>query len=270
MSVCIPGLHDDVVLRAHRVTVGIVFRNAEARRFKDTIRQGKTQKRAKRCILTHQKKRRHLFCTLERHMHCLVCMCMEILPGRPILVALPLLVLQDSLMSENWGSSSLYASGNSQPQVGARMCVSECACVCACACVCRSVGRGCRSTGFNEYKGLCARVFVCVTGEMGSDFQCLHEMFWQIHRVGHNHIYTVCIRYFWQGNHQIYGHIRCIYTVLANPTNTSRHLFGTFCVACRFFQQCPSFTQCNGHHCLRLYSHACNLAPVEPCVEPTP
>jgi hypothetical protein len=25
------------------------------------------------------------------------------------------------------------------------------------------------------------------------------------------------IRYFRQGNHQIYGHIRCIYTVLANP-----------------------------------------------------
>ena len=36
-------------------------------------------------------------------------------------------------------------------------------------------------------------------------------------RVGQNHIYTVCIRYYWQGNHQIYGHIRCIYTVLANP-----------------------------------------------------
>ena len=36
-------------------------------------------------------------------------------------------------------------------------------------------------------------------------------------RVGQNHIYTVCIRYFWQGNHHIYGHIRCIYTVLANP-----------------------------------------------------
>jgi len=33
-------------------------------------------------------------------------------------------------------------------------------------------------------------------------------------RVGQNHIYTV---YFWQGNHRIYGHIRCIYTVLANP-----------------------------------------------------
>ena len=33
------------------------------------------------------------------------------------------------------------------------------------------------------------------------------------------YIYTVCIRYFWQKNHLIYGHIRCIYTVLANPTN---------------------------------------------------
>jgi len=38
-----------------------------------------------------------------------------------------------------------------------------------------------------------------------------------MHRVGQNHIYTVYIRCFWQGNHQIYGHIRCIYTVLANP-----------------------------------------------------
>jgi len=39
----------------------------------------------------------------------------------------------------------------------------------------------------------------------------------RIYRVGQNHIYTVCIRYFWQENHQKYGHIRCIYTVLANP-----------------------------------------------------
>jgi hypothetical protein len=36
-------------------------------------------------------------------------------------------------------------------------------------------------------------------------------------RVGQNHIYTMYVRYFWQGNHRIYGHIRCIYTVLANP-----------------------------------------------------
>ena len=25
------------------------------------------------------------------------------------------------------------------------------------------------------------------------------------------------IRYFWQGRHQLYGHIRCVYTVLVNP-----------------------------------------------------
>ena len=42
----------------------------------------------------------------------------------------------------------------------------------------------------------------------------------QILRVGQNHIYMVYIRYFWQRNHHIYGHVRCIYTVLANPTNT--------------------------------------------------
>jgi len=35
-------------------------------------------------------------------------------------------------------------------------------------------------------------------------------------RVGQKYIYTVYIRYVWQGNHQIYGHIRCIHTVLAN------------------------------------------------------
>jgi len=29
--------------------------------------------------------------------------------------------------------------------------------------------------------------------------------------------YTVYIRYNWQGNHQTYGHNRCIFTVLANP-----------------------------------------------------
>ena len=36
-------------------------------------------------------------------------------------------------------------------------------------------------------------------------------------RVGQNHIFTVYIRYFWQGKHQIYGLIGCVYTVLANP-----------------------------------------------------
>jgi hypothetical protein len=42
-------------------------------------------------------------------------------------------------------------------------------------------------------------------------------------RVGQNHIYTVFVRYCWQENHQIYGHIRCIYTVLANPRYVRCH-----------------------------------------------
>jgi len=40
-------------------------------------------------------------------------------------------------------------------------------------------------------------------------------------RVGQNHMY---IRYFWQGidgNDQMYSHIRCICTVLANPNYDS-------------------------------------------------
>jgi hypothetical protein len=48
-----------------------------------------------------------------------------------------------------------------------------------------------------------------------------HDSATHMFRVGQNHIYTVYIRYFWQGKHQIYGHIRCIYTVLANPTYVS-------------------------------------------------
>jgi hypothetical protein len=55
-------------------------------------------------------------------------------------------------------------------------------------------------------RGLCIVYFViCAT---------LH-----ICRVGQNHIYTVYVLYFWQGNHQIYGHIRCKFTVLASPTH---------------------------------------------------
>jgi len=49
-------------------------------------------------------------------------------------------------------------------------------------------------------------------------------------RVGQNHTYTVYIRYFWQGHHQIYGHIRCIYTVLANPMCLSSHMYVCVCV----------------------------------------
>jgi len=44
-------------------------------------------------------------------------------------------------------------------------------------------------------------------------------------RVCQNHIYTVYIRIFWQRNYQIYGHIRCIYTVLANPSYNSNNSY---------------------------------------------
>jgi hypothetical protein len=40
-------------------------------------------------------------------------------------------------------------------------------------------------------------------------------------RDGQNHIYTLYIRHVWQGNHQIYGHIRCVFTVLVNSTHTA-------------------------------------------------
>jgi len=47
-----------------------------------------------------------------------------------------------------------------------------------------------------------------------------HVIFILILRVGQNHMYTVNIRYFWQGNRYSYGHTRCVYTVLANPIRT--------------------------------------------------
>jgi hypothetical protein len=42
-------------------------------------------------------------------------------------------------------------------------------------------------------------------------------------RVGQNHINTVHIRYLLQGDHHMYGRIRCIYTVLTNPSHLAKH-----------------------------------------------
>jgi len=33
----------------------------------------------------------------------------------------------------------------------------------------------------------------------------------------YKNLYTVHIQYFWQGHHLIYGHIQCVFTVLAKP-----------------------------------------------------
>ena len=46
-------------------------------------------------------------------------------------------------------------------------------------------------------------------------------------RADQSHVYTVYVRFFWQGHHQIYGHIRRIYTVLANPRHI-RCIYGLF------------------------------------------
>ena len=48
----------------------------------------------------------------------------------------------------------------------------------------------------------------------------MHRMWPFICRVGQNYTFigiTLYIRHFKQGNHHTYGHIRCRYTVLANP-----------------------------------------------------
>ena len=69
---------------------------------------------------------------------------------------------------------------------------------------------------------------VCSWGISSMSVAC-HWM--KKHMVGQNHIYiyiyTVYIRYFWLGNHQIYGVFIRIYTVLANPKKT------TCCHGCR-------------------------------------
>ena len=66
-------------------------------------------------------------------------------------------------------------------------------------------------------------VWVCGIG-LGGNALKRRVGFGRMCRVDQNHIYTVYIQYFWQGNHQIYGHIWCIYTVVANPTYVCEEL----------------------------------------------
>jgi hypothetical protein len=49
-------------------------------------------------------------------------------------------------------------------------------------------------------------------------FERLNSLRWVLYfRVGQNRKYTVYAQYFWQGNHQTYRQLQCVYTVLANP-----------------------------------------------------
>ena len=97
-------------------------------------------------------------------------------------------------------------------------CARKVLCVYACAydssCVCLLCVR----------ESVCACVYVCeqrMSGEARPLFHfsrpCL--LGFELCRVGQNHVYTVYIRCFRLRNHNIYGHIRCIHTVMANPTS---------------------------------------------------
>ena len=61
-------------------------------------------------------------------------------------------------------------------------------------------------------------IYACIYQMHASIITCANEHKAVIFRVGQNHIYTVFIRYFWQGIHQKYGHVQWKYTVLANPS----------------------------------------------------
>ena len=63
-----------------------------------------------------------------------------------------------------------------------------------------------------DYKPYILMFIRCIYGIV-SRKSSVHTAIYGVHirRVGQNLIYTVFIRYFWQGNHQKYGHIRCIY-----------------------------------------------------------
>jgi len=115
------------------------------------------------------------------------------------------------------------------------VCMCGCSCVCVCLCVCILMSL---PPGLYVYKCVCVcmpklflspgvYVYKCVCACLS--FSC-HQVCTRVFcasclllplrytcRIGQDHIYTVHIRYFWQGNHQIYSHIRCIHTVLANP-----------------------------------------------------
>jgi hypothetical protein len=57
-------------------------------------------------------------------------------------------------------------------------------------------------------------------------------------RVGQNHIYTVYIRYFWQGNYKMYGHIRCIYIRFWPTLHMSLCVYVCACICVRVCRCC--------------------------------
>jgi hypothetical protein len=61
--------------------------------------------------------------------------------------------------------------------------------------------------------------FACictVSLRVGDTISRCHCRAGSVSRVGQNHMYTVYLRYSWRENYQLYSHIQCVYTVLAN------------------------------------------------------
>ena len=136
---------------------------------------------------------------------------------------------------------SHVATAPQTPPCSSCVCVFVCNCVFVCVCFVYVRAYVCVR--------VCVRASVCVSGFVckltlmkskilpvipGDPARCMctrhtgsSEQCQDMRRVGQNHIYTVYIRCFWQGNHQIYGHIRCIYTVLANPRYVCTRHAGT-------------------------------------------
>jgi hypothetical protein len=75
------------------------------------------------------------------------------------------------------------------------------------------------------------------------------ELLWS--RIGWNHVYTqlctvflagkspkirshtVCIQYFWQGNHHTYGHIRCVYSIFGREITIHTVTYGVYIRFCQ-------------------------------------
>ena len=95
-------------------------------------------------------------------------------------------------------------------------------------------------------------------------------MYVYICRVGQNHIYTVYIRYFWQGNHKTYQNIWCIYGAYIRSWPT---LFIVYTMCTRY--QIAIYIYIHGAHTLctdtlcavRIYSSSWYLLYVcTPCM----
>jgi len=104
--------------------------------------------------------------------------------------------------------------------------------------------------------------------EQASLLQCAGRCIWStgvcalcvMCRVGQNHIYTVYIRYFWLGNHQIYGVYIHVYTVLANPSYvyTSVPTHPPYCNLIMCLQACLC-VMCYEYTSVHTHPPYCNL-----------